>query len=113
LAIDSRPGLSASLISDNKDQSLLLMKLFYIIAIALVVLLFLAIPLLKKNYQSEKFKQTLQIIALLFCMLAVIAIFISYYLSGDKTHLYRLSLPVLIGIITIEQFRRNKKSGSK
>jgi len=89
------------------------MKLLFIIPIGLAVLLFLGVRLLKNKYQGQKFNQTLQIIGLLFCTMAIIATFISYYYSGDKTQLYKLSLPALIAIIAIEQIRRNKKRKAK
>lgn len=89
------------------------MKLLYFIPIALAVALFFGIRLLKNNNQSEKFKITLQMIGLIFCILSIIAVFMSYYYSGDKRQLYKLSLPLIIGIIAIEQIRRNKKSVTK
>ncbi len=50
-------------------------------------------------------------IGLFFCILSMIAVIISYSYSGDKTQLYKLSLPLIIGIIAVEQIRRSKTNG--
>jgi len=89
------------------------MKLLYIIPIVLAILLFLGVRMLKEKYSGEKFIRSLQMIGLLFCALAVVAILMSFYISGDKTQLFKISFPMVIAIITIEQIRRNRKSDAK
>jgi len=89
------------------------MKLLYLIPITVAVLLFFGVRLLKNKNSIRKFKRTFQIIGFVFCIMAIIAIFISYYYSGDQTQLYKLSIPALMVIIAIMQIRRNKKSSSK
>jgi branched-subunit amino acid transport protein AzlD len=88
------------------------MKLLYFVPIVLAVLIFFGFRILKNKNQSEKLKITLQMIGLFFCILSMIAVIISYSYSGDKSQLYKLSLPLIIGIIAIEQIRRNKKSST-
>ncbi|MFZ1675690.1 MAG: hypothetical protein WBP41_20305 [Saprospiraceae bacterium] len=84
------------------------MKLLYFIPVAIAVILFLGFRILKNKNQSEKLKITLQMIGLFFCIMSMIAVIISYSYSGDKTQLYKLSLPLIIGIIAIGQIRRSK-----
>lgn len=48
----------------------------------------------------------LRIIGMLCGSLAVVAILLSYYYSGDGTQLFKLSLPVLILILLIVQIKK-------
>lgn len=84
------------------------MKLLFFIPIVLAVSLFFGIRLFRNKNQSESFKISMQFIGLFFCILSMIAVFISYSYSGDKTQLYKLSLPLIIGVIAFGQIRGNK-----
>ncbi len=66
--------------------------------------------LLPMKFKSEKFKKTLLIIGLLGSIVSIILILISYYISGDKTQLYKLSLPAMILMLSILQIRQTKKA---
>ncbi len=87
------------------------MRLLYFIPIVLAVIIFFTIRFINGKNQSENFKITMQIIALIFCILSMVFVFKSYSYSGDKTQLYKLSLPLIIGILAFVQIIRSKKKG--
>lgn len=82
--------------------------MMYLLPLVLVALLVGGLLLLKKTMPVQKFRQTLQIIGLVCCVLSVIAIIISWSYSRDNAQLFKLTLPALIAMILAGTLRQNK-----
>jgi predicted PurR-regulated permease PerM len=89
------------------------MNYLYIIPIVLAVLFSILVWALKNNYHKENLKRTLQIIGILCGCIAIIAILLLYYYSGDKTQLFKLSIPALILVTLVVQIKQKENSDTK
>jgi hypothetical protein len=85
------------------------MKLYFLIPVIVAILLFAVVQLLKKKMPNDKLKYWLLIIGIFCGVFSIIAISVSAYYSGDKTQLYKVSLPAIIIIIAMAQINSIKK----
>lgn len=85
------------------------MKLLLYAPLFIAVVFFLIVLIQKKKPFNEKQKHQLLLIGIGCCVLAIIAVLISVFISGDKKNLFSLSCPVIILILAAEQMRQNKK----
>lgn len=88
------------------------MKLVIIIPLVIAVCLVVVAVLLRNKSRKELIKP-FQIIGLVLGILSMIAVFVSFLISGDKTQLFKLSLPGLIVILAILQLRRANDNNTK
>jgi len=77
-----------------------------ILSLALPILVFVIIRLLKNKFSPEKLKAILIVIGIVCCVLSAIAIALSTYFSKDFTNLFKLSLPLLILIIILSNRKK-------
>lgn len=83
------------------------MSFVYLLPLVLVALLLGGFLLLKKTGPTPQLRRTLQIIALVCCVLSAIAIVVSWSYSRDNAQLYKLSLPAITVLILISTWRKN------
>ena len=57
---------------------------------------------------NQKYSRVFIIVGILCAAIAMIAIFLSFYFSGDKTQLYKLGIPAMILIILAFCNKKNK-----
>ncbi|MEO7174578.1 MAG: hypothetical protein ABIV51_02065 [Saprospiraceae bacterium] len=89
------------------------MNLLYVIPFVLAILLFFIARLIYIRHQSAILRRNLQIVGAIFCVFSIAAIGMAYYVSGDRSHLFKIALPTLILIILFEQIKRQKRKGNK
>ena len=87
------------------------MKFLLFAPLIIAIVFFVVILMVKKKPLNEPFKQKLLWVGVGCCIISIIAVLISVYLSGNKIQLLTLSCPAIILIIAIEQIRQSKKSG--
>jgi len=86
------------------------MKLVYLIPIVIAIAVYLILMTLKRKLPVEKFRRVVLGVGITCAVVAAVAIFMSYQISGDKTQLYKLALPAVIFVILGSAYRRNKKN---
>ena len=52
---------------------------------------------------------TLILIGIVVCFLAIIAICLSAYFAGNSSHIPKMMLPAFILVVLIDQYRRNRR----
>ncbi|MBK7809126.1 MAG: hypothetical protein IPJ51_23000 [Saprospiraceae bacterium] len=85
------------------------MKIF-LSALAVMVLMLTIINGVRNRFRpAVRPNNTLILIGIVVCFLAIIAICLSAYFAGNSSHIPKMMLPAFILVVLIDQYRRNRR----
>ncbi|MFZ1560882.1 MAG: hypothetical protein WAT37_13195 [Saprospiraceae bacterium] len=79
-------------------------------AIAVMVLMLTIINAVRNRFRpASKPNNTLIMIGMVICSLAIVAICLSAYYAGNSSHIPKMMLPAFILVVLTDQYRRNRQ----